>query len=245
MDWCNFQAPSGFRQPLEFLWSYIRPIWMADHGGQWGFYPFSRGADIGTNGSDKTTIRKAFDFALNAPAPIIIDIEKHWPTGAGFGTVTKEMRLSWAISAGRAIQLIDAVRAERPSPEIPIGAYVSGSFDRRANQAFIGAYIDGYAKLFINKIDFLVIDIYANPNDVTAKNYESRIRSVVQSYKKLNKPIVVIIKPSADGASSDMAGFMRSAKRACEFEKVKALAFWDELGLPWSNEIALAYGGIR
>lgn len=246
LDWCNFQAP--IRQPLAFLWSYIRPVWMADHGGQWGFYPHSRGADVGEFGSDKATVRKAFDFAHTAPAPVIVDLEKYWPSGRDWsfvscGPATKEKLLACAISAGRSIQLLDAIIAERPTPEIPIGVYAPGNFWDKAGPNFVKLYVNGYAKLFAAKLDFLVIDVYAHPDERNAKDYEARVRANIQAYKTLGLPIVVIVKYSAN--KTDPIGFLKAAKKACEAEQVKAIAFWDELNLSWSDEIGRAYEAIR
>lgn len=252
MDWSNFQAETP--QPITFRMKYVLPVWLADHGGQWGFFPLSRGADIGEYGSDKATLRKAFDFAVTASGPTaiptVVDLEKYWPGGSdwgytGSGPVTREKLLTCAIMAGRSTQLLNAVHESRPTSELPIGAYLPGNFWDNAGPNFVKLFVEGYAKLFIDKLDFILLDVYAHPSDQTPVKYFERIRANIQAYKTLGKPIVLIVKYSADGAKSDPLGFLKAAKRAAEVEKIKAIAFWDELNLSWTPEIGRAYESIR
>lgn len=248
MVWCNFQASA--KQPLSFLSRYTRPVWMADHGGQWGFYPFSRGADIDEFGADKDTIRIAFDYAKNAPEPVIVDVEKFWPSGDGWGFVgcgkaTPEKVLACNMAAGRAIQMIDAVLPHRMHGGIKIGAYLPGNYWDNANEHFVKLFVDGFAKLFAHKIDFILLDVYAHPDDKTTARYQARIQANIRAYKRLGLPIVLIVKYSAEGAKSDPLGFLKAAKLASESEGIKGIAFWDEINLNWSDKIGADYEAIR
>lgn len=236
LAWSNFQADEWI--PQSVVDQFNRPIWM--NQAQWGFSVGTMGASVGPNASNLVALDSALAYAQEHGSIVVLDLESYWPVYSGWwyggtGEVTQEKIDIVHEHAADALEFIQAVAARKPEG-VQLAAYVPNGLFWGDQEAYEQLIVQEFVGQFTPYIDVLAPTIYRHPNDSTPEIYGNRVGDVVDSYSLLNKPIIPVTWPNAQGLMSDeyrmaMIDGIRQAG-------AQGVIIWDDISREWSPNAA-------
>ncbi len=197
LQWNNWAMP--VEVPQEVRSTIDRPVWFTPQ--HFGFWDYARHAAVGdgAGGVRVDQVKLAMNYAQQHDATLVIDLEVFWPgqEGAspwwwgGVGQPTQGKIQHARERANQAIQFMDAILAHKPDG-LKVTAYLpNGHF--WGGTGYKQVIIDNFVEPISTRLDYLLVDSYAHPNDVSGEHYGNRLRNLFADYHTLNKPLYSIV----------------------------------------------------
>jgi hypothetical protein len=233
----SVEVPQDVRSTID------RPVWFTPQ--HYGFWDYARHAAVGdgAGGVRADQVQMAMNYAQQHNATLVIDLETFWPGQegsspwwwGGVGQPTQGKIQHARECANQAIQFMDAILVHKPDG-LKVTAYLpNGHF--WGGTGFKQVIIDNFVKPISTRLDHLLVDSYAHPNDISGEHYGNRLRNLFADYHTLNKPLYSIVWMTGFQGQIMNDDYREHYLNALADRDIRGTVLWDH-ATDWSAPMA-------